>query len=194
MFGKDKENDSPDGLRGQKGPDQGDMAAPPLKPFSRKAAGAPSKPTATPFRADIPRRVVDIPGAATRRPERAMALDDDANRLTVGRNICLSGEITACQKLVVEGQVEAQLTDAQVIEVAATGYFRGTAEVDEADISGRFEGNLIARQKLTIRKGGRIDGSVRYGRIVIESGGEISGDMAALDDPKEPAGAGAADR
>jgi len=74
------------------------------------------------------------------------------------------------------------------------GFFRGTAEVDEADISGRFEGSLIARQKLTIRKGGRIDGSVRYGRIVIESGGEISGDMAALEDTKEPVGAGALDR
>jgi cytoskeletal protein CcmA (bactofilin family) len=189
MFGKDK--DTGDG-KGAK-PVSEEMA-PPLKPFSRKTGGGPSKPTATPLRADIPRRVVDIPGAA-RRGERMLAMDDDANRLTVGRNICLSGEITACQKLVVEGQVEAALKDAAVIEVAPSGFFRGTAEVDEAEISGRFEGTLIARQKLTIRKGGRIDGSVRYGRIVIESGGEISGDMAALDDVKEPVvGAGALDR
>lgn len=193
MFGKDKENETGDGPRGPKTSDPADMAAPPLKPFSRKAAGVSSKPTSTPFRAEIPRRVVDIPGSQ-RRPAGAMALDDDANRLTVGRNICLSGEISACQKLVVEGQVEAQLTDALVIEVSPSGYFRGTAEVDEADISGRFEGTLIARQKLTIRKGGRIDGSVRYGRIVIESGGEISGDMAALDDAKEPADASVTDR
>ena len=189
MFGKDKDN-QPGDPKGVK-PVSEEMA-PPLKPFSRKAGATASKPTATPFRPDIPRRVVDIPGAA-RRGERMMALDDEANRLTVGRNICLSGEITACQKLVVEGQVEAALKDAQVIEVAPTGFFRGTAEVDEADISGRFEGSLIARQKLTIRKGGRIDGSVRYGRIVIESGGEISGDMAALDDIKAPVGASALD-
>jgi cytoskeletal protein CcmA (bactofilin family) len=193
MFGKDKDNDA---AGGPKGPEQNHMAAPPLKPFSRKATTAAPKPAAQPFRADIPRRVVDIPGAQ-RRPERMLSLDDEANRLTVGRNICLSGEITACQKLVVEGQVEAQLTDAQVIEVAPTGYFRGNAEVDEAEISGRFEGTLVARQKLTIRKGGRIDGSVRYGRIVIESGGEISGEMSALDDSKDGVpvpGAGVLDR
>lgn len=191
MFGKDKENET---AGGQKPPEQNDMAAPPLKPFSRKAATTGPKPAAQPFRAEIPRRVVDSP-VAQRRPDRMLSLDDEANRLTVGRNICITGEITACQKLVVEGQVEAQLTDAQVIEVAPTGYFRGNAEVDEADISGRFEGTLVARQKLTIRKGGRIDGTVRYGRIVIESGGEISGEMSALDDTKEPvAGASVLDR
>ena len=75
-------------------------------------------------------------------------------------------------------------TTHKVIEIAPGGYFRGNAEVEEADISGRFEGTLVARQKLTLRKGGRIDGSVRYGRIVIESGGEISGDMSALEDAK----------
>ena len=176
MFGKDKDTGDGKGLK----PISEEMA-PPLKPFSKKAGGPVSKPAVAPLRTDIPRRVVDIPGAQ-RRSEHLMALDDEANRLVVGRNICLSGEITACQKLVVEGQVEAGLKEAAVIEVAPTGFYRGTAEVDEADISGRFEGTLIARQKLTIRKGGRIDGSVRYGRIVIESGGEISGDMAALDD------------
>ena len=189
MFGKDKESQSGD-VKGTK-PISEEMA-PPLKPFSRKAGANVSKPTATPFRPDVPRRVVDIPGAG-RRSDRLLALEDEANRLTVGRNICLSGEITACQKLVVEGQVEATLKEALVIEVSPTGYFRGNAEVDEADISGRFEGTLVARQKLTIRKGGRIDGSVRYGRIVFESGGEISGDMAALDDTKEPVGASALD-
>jgi cytoskeletal protein CcmA (bactofilin family) len=190
MFGKDKDAD------GKGGKPMTEEVAPPLAPFSRKASVTATKPTATPLRADIPRRVVDIPGAQRRTERMGMALDDEANRLTVGRNICLSGEITACQKLVVEGQVEAGLKDAAVIEVAPTGLYRGTAEVDEADISGRFEGTLIARQKLTIRKGGRIDGSVRYGRIVIESGGEISGDMAALeDDLKEPpVGAGTLER
>jgi cytoskeletal protein CcmA (bactofilin family) len=185
MFGKDNKDNE--------GAKPEDLTAPPLKPFSKKASGVPSKPSTTPFRPDIPRRVVDIPGAQ-RRSSQVLALDDDANRLTVGRNICLSGEITSCQKLVVEGQVEATLGDAQVIEIAPGGYFRGNADVEEADISGRFEGSLIARQKLTIRKGGRIDGSVRYGRIVIESGGEVSGDMSALDDVKPVVVPAASDR
>jgi cytoskeletal protein CcmA (bactofilin family) len=104
----------------------------------------------------------------------------ESKKLVVGREIRLSGEITACDKLVVEGQVEASLSDARVIEVAPTGYFKGDAQVNEADISGRYEGELIAKDKLIVRSSGRISGSIRYGRIVIESGGEISGDMRAL--------------
>jgi hypothetical protein len=38
----------------------------------------------------------------------------------------------------------------------------------------------VARDLLTVRPGGRVQGQVRYGRVVIESGGEISGDMRAL--------------
>ena len=106
----------------------------------------------------------------------------------MGRNICLSGEITSCERLIVEGHVEATLTDARVIEISQTGFFKGNAEVDEAEISGQFEGNLVARNKLVIHKDGRVNGSVRYSRIIIESGGEISGDMASLEDDNGAAG------
>ena len=81
----------------------------------------------------------------------------------------------------VEGQGEAALSDAHTIVISANGYFKGNATVAEADISGRFEGTLVANEKLTIRKDGSVDGSIRYGKIVIESGGKISGDMASLD-------------
>ena len=88
--------------------------------------------------------------------------------------------------MVVEGHIEVRLKDARVIEVSQTGYFKGNADVEEADISGNFEGELIARDRLVVRSGGRISGTIRYGRIVIESGGEISGDMQTLDGTEPP--------
>jgi cytoskeletal protein CcmA (bactofilin family) len=87
---------------------------------------------------------------------------------------------------VVEGRTEVSLPNARIIEVAPSGFFKGSAEVEEADISGRFEGELTARDRLVVRNGGRISGTIRYGRIVIESGGEISGDMQTLDIPSAP--------
>ena len=160
-------------------------SAPPLKPFSRKGSHAPAKPpTATSFQPDIPRRPPEIPGAPARRMDRPLGGiggNSDSNRLVVGRDIRLNGEITACDTLVVEGRVEVTLSNARVIEVAPTGHFTGTAEVDEADISGRYDGDLVAREKLIVRAGGHIKGKVRYGRIVIESGGEVSGDMQTLE-------------
>ena len=183
MFGKDK-NEKSTAAQGDRGDAASEMAAPPLKPFAKSVNHGPSKPLGTPFRPEIPRRVTEIPGGP-KRNDRVLALDDEANRLTIGRNIRLSGDITACEKLVVEGQVEAALSDAHTIVISPHGYFKGNATVTEADISGRFEGTLVAREKLTIRKEGSVDGSIRYGKIVIESGGKISGDMASLDSDQD---------
>ena len=190
MFGKKKDATNADGTKSADNDEikVEDMAsAPPLKPFSRKGSHAPAKPpTATSFQPEIQRRKPEIPGSPVRRPDRAMGPlgnESDANRLIVGRDIRLSGDITACDKLVVEGHVEGTLSNARVIEVAPTGHFTGTAEVDEADINGRYDGDLIAREKLIVRAGGHIKGKVSYGRIVIESGGEVSGDMQTVESP-----------
>jgi cytoskeletal protein CcmA (bactofilin family) len=114
-----------------------------------------------------------------------MVGDGDTKRLVIARDVCISGEITSCDRLIVEGRSEVSLPNARIIEVAPSGFFKGSADVEEADISGRFEGELIARDRLVVRAGGRINGTIRYGRIVIESGGEISGDMQTLDSPCE---------
>ncbi len=161
----------------------GDMAAPPLKPFTRKGSHAPSKPPAAPtFHPDIPRRSPpEIPGVQPRKAERGAIGAHDSKHLVIGRDISLSGEISSCDRLIVEGRAEVVLQGAQIIEVTASGFFKGSADVEEADISGLFEGDLVARDQLILRAGGRIKGTVRYGRIVIEAGGEVSGDMQALE-------------
>lgn len=171
MFQRDKGKD-----KEQKGAAE-DGGAPPLKPFSKNASHAPAKPQ--PRRTYSPERIADIPGAPLQ-PQGPGKADSEGKRLIVGRDIHLKGEITSCDKLIVEGRVEASLTNARVIEIAPSGFFKGDAQVEEADISGRFEGELVAKIKLTVRSEGRISGSCRYGRIVIESGGEISGNMQAL--------------
>ncbi|MEE2760054.1 MAG: polymer-forming cytoskeletal protein [Pseudomonadota bacterium] len=191
MFGKDKD-ETPETGKDESGQAASEMTAPPLKPFAKSGNHGPSKPLSAPFRPEIPRRVTEIPGGP-KRNDRVLGLDDEANRLTVGRNIRLSGEITACEKLVVEGQVEAALSDAHTIVISGNGYFKGNATVAEADISGRFEGTLVANEKLTIRKDGSVDGPIRYGKIVIESGGKISGDMASLDSIQDAGADNAAD-
>lgn len=165
--------------------DNGDagISAPPLKPFTRKGTHVPSKPpTAASFHPDIPRRSPpEIPGISPRRAERSLTGGHDSKRLMIGRDIILSGEITSCDRLVVEGRAEVAIKGADMIEVTPSGFFKGSADVEEADISGRFEGKLIARDQLIVRAGGRISGTIRYGRIIIEAGGEVSGDMRALE-------------
>lgn len=103
--------------------------------------------------------------------------DASGSKLTVGPNIKLKGvEITDCDTLVVEGTVEATI-NSRVIQIAERGAFIGNAEFDVAEIRGEFSGDLTVRQKLIVHASGRVSGKVRYGRLVIEEGGQLSGDV-----------------
>jgi cytoskeletal protein CcmA (bactofilin family) len=151
----------------------------PVKPLAEKPGRRAGHPSG--YNPEIRRPPVDIPGpkrpAAATKPARQL----DSRTLIVGRDISLKGEIAACQRLIVEGAVWASLTDARLIEVAEGGYFKGDAHVEEAVISGRFDGELVAHGKLTVRAGGRVTGTIRYADVVIESGGEIAGEMNTLE-------------
>ena len=103
--------------------------------------------------------------------------NEGGSKLIVGPNIKLKGvEITDCDTLVVEGRVEATI-DSRVIQITERGAFKGSAEVDIAEIHGEFDGELTVRQKLVIYSTGKVSGKVRYGKLVIEEGGQIAGDI-----------------
>lgn len=96
---------------------------------------------------------------------------DVGARLIVGPDVKLRGaEILDCDTLVVEGRVEATM-DSRVIRIA--------------EIRGAFEGELTVRSQLTIHSTGQVKGKVRYGKLIIEEGGELCGEISALGDSNE---------
>lgn len=104
--------------------------------------------------------------------------------LVVGREIVLSGEISACDRLVVEGTVKANIKDCRDIAISEGGLFTGSAAVESAEIRGRFEGELTVSGRLLIRAPGQVSAAVRYGEIEIERGGRLSGHVDATDSSK----------
>lgn len=133
----------------------------------------------TGFRPELPRRPVsEIPGmrpAAQESGTRGSGSGTDPKTLIVGKEISLNGEISSCDRLIVEGKVEASLAGCQFIEIADGGVFKGAAEINDAEIRGLFEGKLTVQGRLWICATGRVVGEVRYGQIEIECGGEVSG-------------------
>lgn len=113
------------------------------------------------------------------------SVQETGSRLIVGPDVKLKGaEILDCDTLVVEGRVEATM-DSRVIRIAENGSFSGTVGIDVAEVRGRFEGELTARSQLIIHATGRVSGKIRYGKILIEEGGEISGDVQSLATAKD---------
>ena len=115
--------------------------------------------------------------------------DSGGSALVVGPNIKMVGvEVTDCDTLIVEGHLEATL-DCRITQVAETGVLSGNASMDVAEIWGRLEGEFTVRKQLIIHPSGRVNGCIRYGKIRIEDGGQISGDISTLSEATERAAA-----
>ena len=135
-------------------------------------------------RPDMPRP--DMPKAESPRTDLAQSVkpankaEESVSKLIVGPDIKLKGaEITDCDTLVVEGRVEAAM-ESRVLQIAEIGVFDGKAAVETAEIRGRFDGELTVRKQLVIRATGHVSGKIRYGKLSIEEGGELSGDIGAI--------------
>jgi cytoskeletal protein CcmA (bactofilin family) len=127
--------------------------------------------------ASVPASTAANTAATAAATQPVAATKEGESKLTVGPNIKLKGvEITDCDTLVVEGSVEATM-DSRVIQISERGSFKGSAEIDIAEIRGEFDGQLTVRQKLVIYSTGKVTGKIRYGKVVIEEGGQLSGEI-----------------
>ncbi len=105
---------------------------------------------------------------------------DNGSKLVIGKGITMSGEIESCEHLIVEGTIEASLKGAQMLDVYETGAFLGTVEIDEANIAGRFEGDITVKGRLTIESTGQVIGSITYKELSMEAGAVIDGSVSPI--------------
>lgn len=139
-------------------------------PISQPSAASPDAATA--------HTVANAPASLSR--DLAVGEEEPGARLLVGRDVKLKGaEILDCDTLVVEGRVEATM-DSRLLRIAANGSFAGKVSIDVAEIYGSFEGELTARSQLVIHSTGRVSGTIRFGKLVVDEGGELNGDISVI--------------
>ncbi|TCS34014.1 cytoskeletal protein CcmA (bactofilin family) [Paucimonas lemoignei] len=163
-----------DNLFGKRDSNTASTANTPAQPFgSSLTSGSTGGISRTTMPASLDASAKTAPEAAPA----TSSTNEMGSKLIVGPNIKLKGvEITDCDTLVVEGRVEATM-DSRVIQIAECGAFKGSAEIDIAEIRGEFDGDLTVRQKLVIYATGKVTGKIRYGKVVIEEGGQLAGDV-----------------
>src|SRR5438874_584648 len=106
------------------------VVTPPRLPDPARPGGGPAHPSAS----------------VSQRADQSLGSRDseiEPRKLIVGRGTSVSGEINSCNRLVVEGSVEANLQNCQHMEITETGTFNGNAALDDVEVSGRFEGDLV---------------------------------------------------
>jgi cytoskeletal protein CcmA (bactofilin family) len=118
----------------------------------------------------------------------------DVRTMIVGAETVFSGEITSCNRLIVEGTIDAKIDNCQHVLIDESGVFRGESSTDNADVRGSFDGILVVRKRLMIRATGRVSGTVTYAEIEIEPGGKITGTLqmygeSTMPDPRRASAA-----
>jgi len=130
---------------------------------------------------------VTPPAAAASAPVATAPVAQAGSQLSVGVNIHLKGvEISNCDALIIEGQVEATV-HSKSMQIDKPGTLTGTALIDVAEIHGEFSGELTARTRLVVHGTGRVSGTIRYGKLIVAEGGELTGDVKRLDGSEDQA-------
>ena len=105
--------------------DQADTLSIPTNPV-RPAAGVTMPSPRVPDLVRPGAEPPNAPNSLNQRVDQSVGLRDDsveARKLIVGRGTTLSGEMTSCDRLVVEGSIEANLKNCQNMIIAETGIF-----------------------------------------------------------------------
>ena len=161
-------------------PDSGSLRGAPTA-----GSGATDKPVT--YRPEIARRHYDLPTAPRARVNGSGPPEKSANhrKLIVGHGISLSGSLSDCEHLIVHGSVEIDLNGCKHIEIVKDGSFKGKATVEEATIGGRFDGELNVTGMLRLRGTGVVVGTVHYGELIVEAGGQLRGTSEPTDEPRK---------
>jgi cytoskeletal protein CcmA (bactofilin family) len=155
---------------------RGGLSPQPLPPKEHVSAAPPKDHASAPPPSD---GVTATTGGAPTNV--AVSAEPGGSKLFIGVNIKLKGvEISDCDILVIEGQVEATV-NSKVMQIDQPGTLNGTALIDVAEIRGEFSGELTARTRLVVHGTGRVSGTIRYGKLIVEEGGELTGDVKRLD-------------
>jgi len=120
-------------------------------------------------------------------------LPPERRTLIVGPGITVQGVVQDAERLVVEGTVDASMIHATELSVAQGGVFKGSVEVETAEIAGTIDGQLTARANLVVQATGKVLGSVDYRRLQVMDGAQITAKLKLVDgEPATPpAGSGA---
>jgi cytoskeletal protein CcmA (bactofilin family) len=99
-------------------------------------------------------------------------------RSLIGKNIVITGDISASEDLVVEGRVtgKIQLNESR-LTVGEEGYAQSHITAREVVICGRVEGQIHASERVELRHTAQVAGDIIAPRLVIHQDAVVKGSV-----------------
>ena len=106
-------------------------------------------------------------------------------RNVVAKNTSITGDITSEGDFRIDGTLEGTLKTNGKVIIGVEGSVKGKVESSNADIEGKFSGELLVHQTLTIKGSANISGDVVIGKLSVEPGATFNASCAMKGAVKE---------
>lgn len=88
----------------------------------------------------------------------------------IEKNTKIKGEITSEADFRIDGKLEGNVTTSGKVVIGKDGYINGKVDCVNADIEGRFNGELIVKDLLSLKSSATIEGTLRAAKLSVEPG------------------------
>jgi cytoskeletal protein CcmA (bactofilin family) len=111
-------------------------------------------------------------------PKVSNPMPSNQNPTVLGRSVVSKGEISASEDLLIEGQFDGTVSmKDHCLTVGTNGQVKAEIQARQVIIHGTVNGNITAREKVEIRRTGRVQGDLTAAGVAIEDGAYFKGSI-----------------
>lgn len=97
-----------------------------------------------------------------------------SERNVVGKNTSIVGDVNSEGDFRIDGSVEGTIKTGGRVVIGVMGSVTGKIICDNADIEGKFSGELLVNNLLTLKATAKISGEVAINKLLVEPGAEFN--------------------
>ena len=101
---------------------------------------------------------------------------NSASSLQVGNGVTITGSIKADNEVTIEGTLDGDV-DCHCLMVSKSGNIKGKVKTETMTIEGKAEGEISINELLQIKSTGSVNGKIVYGKIEVDDGGKLIGEI-----------------
>ena len=101
---------------------------------------------------------------------------NSSSSLQIGNGVTITGSIKADNEVSIQGTLDGDV-DCHCLIVSKSGNIKGKIKTETMTIEGKSDGEITVNDLLQIKSTGSVSGKVFYGKIQVEDGGKLIGEI-----------------
>lgn len=104
---------------------------------------------------------------------------------TIANGTIFTGDLESSGDFRIEGTIIGNLRTSAKVVIGKTGSIQGSLICQNADVEGKFSGNLEVQETLTLRSTSNLEGEVEIGKLAVEPGASFNASCSMKGSVKE---------